>query len=79
LSGRGRDGAELRRERLQILMNMIRTIDLPEQKLKGVFMLRTGLTVAKIEEYIRDLVDIGIVQREGEELKLVVFKGKSVG
>jgi len=61
---RVRDGAETRRQRLQAMLDLIRGAKkIDEKKLKGVFMLKTGLTLPKIEEYLRDLETTGLIDR----------------
>jgi len=61
---RVRDGAETRRQRLQAMLDLIRGAKkIDEKKLKGVFMLKTGLTLQKIEEYLRDLETTGLIDR----------------
>jgi predicted transcriptional regulator len=42
-----------------------------ERKLKGVYMLKTGLTLTKIEEYLRDLEATGLVERDGDGVRYV--------
>jgi len=51
-----RDGAETRRLRLQKLVEIIKANPESEQKrVSALFMLQTGLTKRRIEEYIEEL------------------------
>lgn len=69
--GRIRDGAEIRKERLKELMNLIQhNPDLDEKRIKGIYMLKTGLTMNKIDEHVDELVIAGIVIRENGKLSL---------
>ena len=67
-----RDGAEIRRERLQILLNLVESNEnnpnMTERRIKAIFMLRTGLTRRKIDEYVEDVISTGFVKRDGEYL-----------
>lgn len=60
-----RDGAEMRRIRLQQLLDLItNNPGLPEHKIKGLFMLKTGLTSHRIDEYLNDLEESGMIERK---------------
>ena len=66
------DGAEIRRLRIQKLLDLIkRNPNLPEEKIKGLFMLQTGLTSRKIDEYLNDLKDAGLIERKDGTLLLI--------
>ena len=72
MSGRIRDGAEIRRMRLQILLEIIENhSELSELKIKGLFMLKTGLTSRKIEEYFVDLENVDQIERKDEKVFLL--------
>ena len=51
-----KDGAAVRQERLNLLMDLIEHNQdtMTEKKMKGIFMLKTGLTRRKIDEYFID-------------------------
>lgn len=67
-----RDGAEIRRLRITKLLDLIeKNGDLPERKIKGLFLLQTGLTSRKIDEYIDDLERSDLIERKDGKLSLV--------
>ena len=64
-----KDGAAIRRERITMLLDIItRNPEVLENKVKGLFMLRTGLTIRTITEMIEDLIMAEILKREGDKL-----------
>jgi predicted transcriptional regulator len=64
-----RDGAEIRRQRILKLLDLIENNqDLAETKIKGLFLLQTGLTTRKIDEYLNDLETAGLIKREDGRL-----------
>lgn len=66
-----KDGAETRKARLHKLLEIIGNHpDVDEVKIKGVFMLQTGLTRAKIDEYIEDLECTGLIIRENDKIRV---------
>jgi hypothetical protein len=69
-----RDGASTRKERLQLLIDLIKRgqHDMTETKMKGIFMLQTGLTRSKVNEYFQDLVDVDIIERKNGHVKLLI-------
>jgi predicted transcriptional regulator len=67
-----RDGAAVRRKRLQALIDLIaRHQEEPiwnRNRVIGTFMLQTGLTRARIDDYIQELIDVGLIRSEGDRL-----------
>jgi hypothetical protein len=66
-----KDGAAVRQERLKLLMGLIEKNQdtMTEKKMKGIFMLKTGLTRRKIDEYFEDLVDVEIIERKNGKVR----------
>jgi len=53
-----RDGAAIRRERLQMIVEMVRRDPrIRITKIQVLMAMRTGLTKKRVSEYVRELVD----------------------
>lgn len=66
---RANDGAATRKERLAMLMDLVeKQPDLTENRIKGLLMLRTGLTQKAVDRMIEDLIMCEILKREGLKL-----------
>lgn len=67
-----RDGAAIRKERIGQLIDLIKNHEdealFTKDKVIGVFMLLTGNTPERINEYITQLLDLGIIWNEGNKL-----------
>lgn len=67
-----RDGAAIRKERLKELMELIEKHEKDpltnKDKIIGIFMLRTGNTPERINEYLEELVRYEMVLQEGDKL-----------
>jgi predicted transcriptional regulator len=70
VNGGGRDGASVRRERLQALLGLAAD-EGDEAKVRAVFMLKTGLTLRRIDEMLCDLEAAGLIERREGKIKLV--------
>lgn len=70
-----KDGAETRKNRLNNLMKLIKKhegdLAWTRRKVVGTFMLQTGLKTRTINEYIDELIDVGVVANEGDRLHMV--------
>ena len=66
---RVRDGAAIRKERINQLLDIItKNPEASENKVKGIFMLRTGLTLKTISDYIDELIFAEIIERDDGKL-----------
>lgn len=66
---RFRDGAEIRKKRVDMLINIIeRNYDVHESKVKALFMRQTGLTLKRINEYLEELEIVGIIERKDDRI-----------
>ena len=64
-----KDGAEIRRQRIQKLIEMIRSNpDLTENKLIALFSLQNGPKKERVMDYIENLIEADIVEREDNRL-----------
>lgn len=67
-----RDGASVRKERLSQLIELIQNHQDEDgwtrNRITGVFMLQTGLKPERINEYINQLIELGIIRQENERL-----------
>jgi predicted transcriptional regulator len=64
-----KDGAAIRKERINLLLDIItKNPEASENKVKGIFMLKTGLTMKTIGDYVEELILVEIVQRDGDKL-----------
>jgi DNA-binding IclR family transcriptional regulator len=60
-----------RLERKQALLEMVQKFSpIEEEKLLGVFSLKTGLTFKKIREYLDELVSAGLIERDESTLRI---------
>lgn len=75
-----RDGAEIRRERLNKLVDLVKDHEEDQEWMRnrtvGIFMLQTGLTPEKINSYIDQLVELGIIQEENGHLSYGLLSKK---
>jgi predicted transcriptional regulator len=69
-----RDGASTRKDRLQLMMDLItkHQNQMSENKIKGIFMLQTGLTRRKIDEYFQDLIDVEVIERRNGNVRMLI-------
>lgn len=52
-----RDGAAIRRERLQMIVELVRKEPgVRIERIRVLMAMRTGLTAARVSEYVRELV-----------------------
>lgn len=66
------DGADKRRDRLKKLHEIILRSEvdkIPEKRLIALYVYNTGLTKRVTQEMIEDLLDTGLVLREGLYLR----------
>jgi len=64
-----KDGAGVRRERVNILLDLIEANpEATEYKLMGLFTLKTGLSKRAMESYIEELILFEVLKREGNRL-----------
>ena len=70
---RVRDGAAIRQERINRLISLInKSPDISENKVKGLFIRQTGLTLKNVDNMIEELIMVEIVKRDDGKLSLVV-------
>jgi len=61
-----------RRARKRMLLEMIEAHpDLLLGRLKALFSMKTGVSFKKIDEYLRELEEGGLVEFEGDHVKVV--------
>ena len=66
-----------RRGRLTWLMDLMnKHPDLPFSKIKGLMILKTGIKGNTVDEYIRDLLDAGIIEWNEEKRNYFVLLSK---
>jgi hypothetical protein len=69
---RVKDGAQIRKERVAQLIDLIEKMsEESEKRVKGMFMLRTGLTIKTIDDMLNDLEVAEIIERRDGKLVLV--------
>ena len=62
-----------RRARMQKIVEMIKKHEnLEERKLKGLFILQTGARSRTVEEYLKELEEAGVIERNEGFLKAVL-------
>ncbi len=62
------DGADQRRDRLKKLCEYIQRNEserIPEKRMIAVFVYNTGLTKRATQEMVEDLLDAGLITRDG--------------
>ena len=63
-----------RRSRLNWLMDLMnKNKDQPFSKIKGIMILKTGIKGNTVEEYIRDLMDAGLIEWNEEKRNYTVL------
>lgn len=66
-----KDGAQTRKLRIDKLLDIIqRNPELEEKRIKALFTLQTGLTRRRVEEYIEELEEMGLIRRENGKIIL---------
>lgn len=66
-----RDGAAIRRERLQMIVEMIRIEPgIRIEKIQIQVALRTGLTKRRVSQYVRELVEGEVIVEEEGRFKV---------
>ena len=50
--------------------------DQPFSKIKGLMILKTGIKGNTVEEYVRDLLDAGIIEWDAEKRNYTVLLSK---
>ena len=62
-----------RRARLQKVVDLIKKHEgMSVQKVKGIFILQTGARGKTVDSYIRELIDAGVLEYDGAQLKAIV-------
>ena len=66
-----RDGAAIRRERLQMIIEMVRRDpSICITKIQVLIAMRTGLTKKRVSEYVRELVDGELLLEDNGRFKV---------
>lgn len=75
MSSRTRDGAEIRRTRMLMLFDLIENHpDLGLKKIRGTFMLKTGLRSSTINEMLEEAADSGLIEIDQANDKISMAK-----
>ena len=69
-----------RKERKLKLIELIQNLQpVEEQRLMGIFSLKTGLKFKTINEYLKELEAGGLIKREDGAVSMYLFKATDMG